>query len=100
MMVGIPQAWLDELNDQAELINDPDGRAIVLAEMAFAAHRRREVDSDQLSDMLEFVEAARYFGLNEVDEWYELGIFGHHEPLPEWGNQFFKGVGKAPPKDR
>ena len=68
MMVGLPQAWLDELNDQAELLTDPDGRAAVLSEMAMAAHRRREVDAEQLSEMLEFVEAARYFGLNEVEE--------------------------------
>ncbi len=41
MMAGIPRAWLDELNDQFSLITDPDGRAAVLDEMAYAAHRRR-----------------------------------------------------------
>lgn len=63
MMVGMPQAWLDELNDQCELSTDPDGRAAVLSEMAMAAHRRREVDADQLCEMLELVESARLWAL-------------------------------------
>lgn len=59
MMAGIPKAWLDELNDQFSLVTDPDGRAAVLDEMAYAAHRRREVSSENLVDMLELSEAAR-----------------------------------------
>lgn len=38
MMVGLPQAWVAELDDQVALIADPDGRAAVLSEMAYAAH--------------------------------------------------------------
>lgn len=81
MMLGLPQAWLAELNDSFELIVDPDGRAAVLAEMAFAARRRRDVDDDQLSEMLEFVEAGRCWALNEHEEAWELGIF-YREPEP------------------
>ncbi|WP_312623299.1 hypothetical protein [Pseudomonas juntendi] len=83
MMAGIPQAWLDELNDHTALVNDPDGRALVLSEMAFAACRRREVDSDQLSEMLEFAEAARYWALNEHEEAWYLGLF-HFRSADEW----------------
>ncbi|MFG0272088.1 hypothetical protein [Pseudomonas sp. zjy_14] len=64
MMVGIPQAWVAELDDQTALINDPDGRAAVLSEMAYAAHRRQEVDDGDLVDMLEIVEAARLWALD------------------------------------
>jgi hypothetical protein len=83
MMAGIPQAWLDELNDHTALVNDPDGRALVLSEMAFAAHRWREVDSDQLSEMLEFAEAARYWALNEHEDAWHLGLF-HYGSADEW----------------
>lgn len=66
-MSGLPQAWLAELCDSFELIGDPDGRAAVLAEMAFAAHRRRDVGDAELSDMLEFVAAAKEWALLEIE---------------------------------
>jgi len=67
MMAGIPKPWLDELNDQFALVGDPDGRAAVLDEMAYAAYRRREVSADDLVDMLELSEAARAWGLLDFD---------------------------------
>ncbi|MNG87281.1 hypothetical protein D3C71_1899620 [compost metagenome] len=51
-MLSLPSAWLAELNDQPALLTDPDGRAAVLVELAFSAHRRSDVDEDQLADML------------------------------------------------
>jgi len=63
MMSRLPRAWLAELDDQFALITDPDGRAAVLGEMAYAAHRRRDVNSDDLTEMLELAEAARYWAL-------------------------------------
>ncbi|WP_251961819.1 hypothetical protein [Pseudomonas sp. Marseille-Q5299] len=67
-MLTLPVGWLAELNDQPAWVADPDGRAAVLAEMAMSAHRRLDVDADQLTDMLEFAEAARLWALE-------------HEPL-------------------
>ncbi|EKT4454458.1 hypothetical protein QEM35_000312 [Pseudomonas putida] len=64
MATELPQAWLAELNDQVALVADPDGRAAVLDEMAYAAHRRQEVDDGDLVDMLEIVEAARLWALD------------------------------------
>ncbi|MBO2923418.1 hypothetical protein [Pseudomonas asiatica] len=63
MATELPQAWLAELNDQVALVADPDGRAAVLDEMAYAARRRREVDDGDLVDMLEIVESARLWAL-------------------------------------
>ena len=97
MMDGLPRAWLDELNDQCALATDPDSRAAVLSEMAMAAHRRGEVDADQLCEMLEFAESARLYGLNEIEDAYAMGLFGYYEPLPEWGIEVIKGQGKIPP---
>ncbi|MFJ7788986.1 hypothetical protein [Pseudomonas sp. NPDC096925] len=68
MMAGLPQAWLAELNDQVALVADPDGRAAVLDEMAHAARRRREVDDEDLADMLEIVESARLWALDEAEK--------------------------------
>ena len=75
MMTGIPQAWMDELNDRFALVTDPDGRAAVLDEMAYAAHRRREVGDDNLVDMLELAESARAWALLEHEDAWHLGLF-------------------------
>lgn len=63
MATELPPPWLAELNDQAALVADPDGRAAVLSEMAYAAHRRQEIDESDLVDMLEMAEAARLWAL-------------------------------------
>lgn len=75
MMNGIPKAWLDELNDQFSLVTDPDGRAAVLDEMAYSAHRRREVSAENLVDMLELAESARSWALLEHEEAWHIGLF-------------------------
>nr|WP_256589926.1 MULTISPECIES: hypothetical protein [unclassified Pseudomonas] len=62
-VLSLPAAWLAELNDQSAIVTDPDGRAAVLAELAISAHRRGDVGADQLTDMLEFAEAARLWAL-------------------------------------
>ncbi|MCE0989295.1 hypothetical protein GEV41_13890 [Pseudomonas putida] len=67
MATELPGAWLAELNDQVALVADPDGRAAVLDEMAYAARRRREVDDGDLVDMLEIVESARLWALDSAD---------------------------------
>lgn len=63
MSQHLPALWIAELDDVAALTDDPEGRAAVLEVMALAAHRRNEVDADQLADMLELAEAARLYGL-------------------------------------
>ena len=67
MATELPQAWLAELDDQVALVADPDGRAAVLSEMAYAAHRRQEIEEGVLVDMLELAEAARLWALEGTD---------------------------------
>ncbi len=74
---GRPQALLDELSDRFPLDTDPEGRAAVLDEMVYAAHRRREVRADNLGDMLELFEAAKAWVLMEIDEAFHIGLFRH-----------------------
>lgn len=76
MITGFPSAWLAELDDRFSLITDPDGRAAALNEMAYAAHRLREVDDSVLADMLELVEAAKLWALAEHEEASAIGLFG------------------------
>ena len=74
MATDLPQAWVAELDDQVALVEDPDGRAAVLSEMAYAAHRRRDVDDDDLVDMLELAEAARLWALEHDQSCGPLGV--------------------------
>lgn len=87
MKASLPRAWLDELNDRNALVTDPDGRAAVLTAMAILARRRREVDDDQLSEMLEFAESARLWGLVEHEDAWSIGLFGDYPPDDEWGGK-------------
>ncbi|WP_414538027.1 hypothetical protein [Pseudomonas sp. CAM1A] len=80
---GIPQPWLDELYDGPALVTDPDGRAAVLNEMAYAASRRREIDAGVLSDMLELTEAARTWALLEHEEAWAISLL-RYESAEEW----------------
>lgn len=96
MATDLPQAWLDELNDQFALITDPEGRAAVLSEMAYAAHRRRDVDDNDLVDMLELAEAGRMWALMEHEEAWAIGLFGEYEPDNQLGHKVIKGAGKHP----
>ncbi|MEW5607941.1 MULTISPECIES: hypothetical protein [Pseudomonas] len=86
MAKSLPPQWIVELNDSHALVTDPDGREAVLAEMALAAHRRREVDDLQLTDMLELAEAARLWALLEHEEAWHIGLFQHERfRLPDPG---------------
>lgn len=92
-MSQLPRAWLAELQDRFALVTDPDGRAAVLSEMAYAARRRREVDDGCLSDMLELAEAGRMWALMEHEEAWDIGLFGDYEPDHHAGYQVIKGAG-------
>ena len=64
-MLNLPAAWLAELNDQTELQADPYSHALVLNEMAYAAHRRQEISDEDLTEMLELADAGREWALLE-----------------------------------
>jgi len=75
-MLSLPAEWVAELKDQSALITDPDGRAAVLSEMAFGAYRRGEASDDDLSAMLEMVEAGRWWAMSEIEEAFGRGLEG------------------------
>ena len=96
MISYIPEAWLEALNCQPSWIDKPDDYAAMLSDRAMDLHRRRQVDADTLSDMLEMVEAGRWYILGEIEEAYTLvGLFGYFPEECEWGTLVKVGEGEA-----
>ena len=103
MISHIPEAWLEALNCQPAWIDNPDGRAAELSARAMDLHRRRQVDADTLSDMLEMVEAGRWYMLVEIEEAYALGLFGYYPEECELGQLVRVGereeIGRTPRRE-
>jgi hypothetical protein len=83
--------WKRMVEDRFELVTDPDGQRAKLRDLAMLAYQRNQVDADELSDMLEVTDAAREWGLMELEEGYHLGIFDNREFGPQTGTQYFDG---------
>jgi hypothetical protein len=83
--------WKRMVEDQCELVTDPDGQRTKLRELAMLAYQRYQVDADELSDMLEVADAAREWGLMELEEGHHLGMFDNREFGPQTGTQYFDG---------
>jgi hypothetical protein len=79
------------IENMQDLVTDPDGQRAKLRELAMLAYQRRQVDADELSDMLEVTEAAREWGLMELEEGSHLGMFDNREFGPQTGTQYFDG---------
>ena len=84
--------WKVLIEDHAELVTSPDGQLAALRKLAMLAYQRYQVDADELSDMLEVTDAAREWGLLELEHGYCLGLFQRPEHDLEPGTQcFYKG---------
>ncbi|ODB39621.1 hypothetical protein A9L43_16085 [Pseudomonas mosselii] len=79
----LPREWVAALDNVCDLVTDPEAHAAKLVKMAFEYRRRGLVCDFQLSDMLEFADAARLYGLAEHEDWYAVGIFKYYEPEPD-----------------
>lgn len=80
------------IENRCELVTDPDGQRSKLRELAMLAYQRYQVDANELSDMLEITDAAREWGLLELEEGFHLGLLHHPEHDLDAGTQcFFKG---------
>lgn len=85
-------AWKIMVEDMQDLVTDPDGQRAKLRELAMLAYQRYQVDADELSDMLEVTDAAREWGLLELEEGFHLGLFYRPQHELEAGTQcFYKG---------
>ncbi|WP_052075124.1 hypothetical protein [Pseudomonas lutea] len=83
--------WKRMVEERQDLVTDPDGQRVKLRELAMLAYQRYQVDADELSDMLEITEAAREWGLLELEEGFRLGMFDSPEFGLQAGTQYFDG---------
>lgn len=84
--------WKLMIEGRQDLVTDPDGQRSKLRELAMLAYQRYQVDADELSDMLEVTDAAREWGLIELEEGFHLGLFHRPEHDLDTGTQcFYKG---------
>lgn len=83
--------WELMIEDHCELVTSPDDQREKLRALAMLAYQRYQVDADELSDMLEITDAAREWGLCELEEGYRLGMFESREFGPQTGTQYFNG---------
>lgn len=83
--------WKRTVEDRFELVTNPDGQRTKLRELAMLAYQRYQVDADELSDMLEVTDAAREWGLLELEQGFYLGMFESQEFGLQAGTQHFDG---------
>ena len=67
--------WQAASKQHFDLVTDPEGHWRKLVDLAMLAHERRQVRSDELSEMLELADAARLWGLVEWEEADRVGLF-------------------------
>lgn len=84
--------WRAGIKDRPELVTNPDAQSRKLVGLAMLAHRRHQVSAEELSDMLELTDAARLWGLLELEEADHLGLFQGGR-LTEDGIQIIRGKG-------
>ena len=82
--------WQAASKQQFDLVTDPEGHWRKLVDLAMLAHERRQVRSDELSEMLELADAARLWGLVEWEEADRAGLFLDHSIDPDDVSFFLK----------
>ncbi|MCH4885551.1 hypothetical protein [Pseudomonas sp. TMW22080] len=75
--------WRAASKQHFDLVTDPEAHWRKLVDLAMLAHERRQVRSDELSEMLELADAARLWGLVEWEEADGVGLFLDHSIDPD-----------------
>ena len=75
--------WQAASKQQFDLVTDPEGHWRKLVDLAMLAHERRQVRSDELSEMLELADAARLWGLVEWEEAEAIGLISDQVVDPD-----------------
>jgi hypothetical protein len=84
--------WRVAIKARDDLVTDPGAHRRKLVELAMLSRRRNQVSAEELNEMIELSDAARLWGLLELEEAELIGIFdgGRH---PEDGIQIIRGRG-------
>ena len=75
--------WRAASKQHFDLVTDPEAHWRKLVDLAMFAYERRQVHSDELSEMLELADAARLWGLVEWEEADGVGLFLDHSIDPD-----------------
>ena len=66
--------WQAAIKQRFDLVTDPEVHWRKLVDLAMLAHKRRQVCSGELSEMLELTDAAKLWGLVEWEEAEAIGL--------------------------
>ena len=82
--VGDPLAeWQAAIKQRFDLVTDPEGHWRKLVALAMLAHKRRQVCSGELSEMLELADAAKLWALIEWEEAEAIGLLKEEAVDPD-----------------
>ncbi|MCQ3000712.1 hypothetical protein NLO98_13210 [Pseudomonas syringae] len=77
---GALAEWEKGIKDQMAFLAEPDQHRMKMLGLANEAYRMRAIGSDQLSDMLEWLDAARVWAEVELSEAERVGLFVGRAP--------------------
>ena len=66
--------WQAAIKQRFDLVTDPETQWRKLVDLAMLAHKRRQVCSGELSEMLELADAAKLWALIEWEEAEAIGL--------------------------
>lgn len=75
--------WQAAIKQRFDLVTDPEAQWRKLVDLAMLAHKRRQVCSGELSEMLELSDAAKLWGLVEWEEAEAIGLLNEEAVDPD-----------------
>ena len=75
--------WQALIKQRFDLVTDPEGHWRKLVDLAMLAHKRRQVCSGELSEMLELADAAKLWALIEWEEAEAIGLLKEEAVDPD-----------------
>ena len=75
--------WQAAIKQRFDLVTDPEAQWRKLVDLAMLAHKRRQVCSGELSEMLELSDAAKLWGLVEWEEAEAVGLLDEQAVDPD-----------------
>ena len=75
--------WQAAIKQRFDLVTDPEAQWRKLVDLAMLAHKRRQVCSGELSEMLELSDAAKLWGLVEWEEAEAIGLLTEKAADPD-----------------
>lgn len=75
--------WQAAIKQRFDLVTDPEAQWRKLVDLAMLAHKRRQVCSGELSEMLELADAAKLWALIEWEEAEAIGLLNEEAVDPD-----------------